>query len=60
MNVTITKTGLELIKHLSTLFTDIYNQRLPENIDDNESMLSLTNLTGQTVFLENLQGLQVT
>ncbi|CAF4608864.1 unnamed protein product [Rotaria sp. Silwood1] len=58
LNITITKTGLELIEHLSSLFNDIYNQRLPKNIDDNEPMLSLVNLTGQNLFIDNLNGLQ--
>ncbi|CAF5173433.1 unnamed protein product, partial [Rotaria magnacalcarata] len=32
LNITITKTGLELMTNLSSLFNDIYNQRLPINI----------------------------
>ncbi|CAF5219193.1 unnamed protein product [Rotaria magnacalcarata] len=46
--------------NLSSLFNDIYNQRLPINIDNNESMLSLMNLTGQPICIENLNGLEFT
>ncbi|CAF3896761.1 unnamed protein product, partial [Rotaria magnacalcarata] len=60
LNITITKTGLELMTNLSSLFNDIYNQRLPINIDNNESMLSLMNLTGQPICIENLNGLEFT
>ncbi|CAF4497379.1 unnamed protein product [Rotaria socialis] len=60
LNITITKTGLELMANLSSLFNDIYNQRLPKNIDNNESMLTLMNLTGQPICIENLNGLEFT
>ncbi|CAF5229257.1 unnamed protein product, partial [Rotaria magnacalcarata] len=46
--------------NLSSLFNDIYNQRLPINIENNESMLSLMNLTGQPICIENLNGLEFT
>lgn len=55
----MTKTGLELITHISSLFNDIYNERLPKDIDNNESMLSLLNLTGQDIFIDNLHGIEV-
>ncbi|CAF1256037.1 unnamed protein product [Rotaria sordida] len=60
LNITITKTGLELIQNLSSLFNDIYNQRLPKNFNENESLLSLVNLTGQDIFIDNLNGLEFT
>jgi len=59
LNITITKTGFDLIKSLSSLFNDIYNQRLPKFIDDNKPMLSLLNSTGQDIFINNLNGLEV-
>ena len=59
LNITLTKTGLELIKHLSSLFNDMYNQRLPKDIVNDESMLSLFNLTGQDILVENLTCLEV-
>ncbi|CAF1073014.1 unnamed protein product [Rotaria sordida] len=60
LNITITKTGLELIQNLSSLFNDIYNQRLPKNFNENESLLSLVNFTGQDIFIDNLNGLEFT
>jgi hypothetical protein len=59
LNITVTKTGLDLIKHLSSLFNDVYNQRLPKSIDHNIPMLSLVNSTGQNIFISDLNGLEV-
>jgi hypothetical protein len=59
LNITVTKTGTDLIKRLSSLFNDVYNQRLPKDIDDNESMLSLYNSTGYDIFIDNLSGIEV-
>ncbi|CAF4508473.1 unnamed protein product, partial [Rotaria socialis] len=59
LNITITKTGLDLIKHIYDLFTDAYNERIPLNIDDyDESMLSLCNATGKEVMIDNLDGIE--
>ena len=59
LNITITNTGFELINHLSSLFSDLYNQRLPKCLDQNKPMLSLVNSTGKDIFINNLQGLEV-
>jgi hypothetical protein len=60
LNITITKTGFDLIKNLSSLFNDAYNQRLPEYLENtNKPMLSLVNLTGKSILIDNLHGLEV-
>ncbi len=50
---------MELIKYLSTVFNDVYKQRLPKNIDQHQPMLSLLNSTGQSIFIDHLNGLEV-
>lgn len=59
LNITITKTGLDLLQRLSLLFNDVYNKRLPPTEDDDEPMLSLFNATGQEILIENFDGLEV-
>lgn len=59
LNLTITKTGVKLITDLSSVLTDIYNQRLPKDIDYNRPMLSLLNATGKSIFIDKLNGLEV-
>ncbi|CAF4190264.1 unnamed protein product [Rotaria sp. Silwood2] len=58
LNITMTKSGLELLQRLSALFDDVYNKRLPPSDDDDQPMLSLSNQTGQKIILRNLYGLQ--
>ncbi|CAF0895845.1 unnamed protein product [Rotaria sp. Silwood1] len=58
LNITITKTGLNLVQRLSALFNDVYNKRLPPSDDDDQPMLSLCNETGRELFINNLDGLQ--
>lgn len=59
LNITITKSGLELLQRLSALFNDVYNKRLPPSDDDDQPMLSLFNATGKEIIISNLDGLQV-
>lgn len=59
LNITVTKTGFDLIKHFSSLFNDAYEEHVPKGIDDNQPMLSLLNSTGKNIFINNLNGLEV-
>jgi hypothetical protein len=59
LNITITKTGLDLVQRLSALFNDVYNKRLPFTDDDNQPMLALFNGTGRELIIDNLDGLEV-
>jgi len=59
LNITITKTGLDLVQRLSALFNDVYNKRLPPSDADDQPMLSLFNGTGRELFIDHLEGLQV-
>ncbi|UJR35157.1 hypothetical protein I4U23_027926 [Adineta vaga] len=58
LNITLTKTGLDLVQRLSALFNDVYNKRLPFTEDDNQPMLSLFNGTGKDLFLDHFDGLE--
>ena len=59
LNITITKTGLDLVQRLSALFNDVYNKRLPFAEDDDHPMLALVNATGKDVHLDHFDGLEV-
>lgn len=60
LNITITKTGLDLVQRLSTLFSEVYNKRLTfTDDDDDQPMLSLFNGIGQQILIEHLDGLEV-
>ncbi|CAF1245225.1 unnamed protein product [Adineta ricciae] len=58
LNITLTKTGLDLVQRLSALFNDVYNKRLPFTEDDNQPMLSLYNATGKDLLIDSLDGLE--
>ncbi|CAF1260195.1 unnamed protein product [Adineta steineri] len=58
LNLTITKTGFDLVQRLSVLFNDVYNKRLPFTEDNDQPMLSLFNRTGRDIFIDNLDGLE--
>ncbi|CAF2933999.1 unnamed protein product [Rotaria sp. Silwood2] len=59
LNITITKAGLNLVQHLSDLFNDVYNKRLPFTDDDDQPMLSLFNRTGQEITINHLDGVEI-
>ena len=59
LNLTITKTGLDLVQRLSTLFNDVYNKRLPSTDDDHQPMLALFNATGKQLQIHHLEGVEV-
>ena len=59
LNITLTKTGLDLVQRLSALFNDVYNQRLPFTEDDNQPMLSLYNATGKDLLIDSMDGVEV-
>ncbi|CAF4025308.1 unnamed protein product [Rotaria sp. Silwood2] len=59
LNVTITKTMLSLVQRLSTMIKDAYNKQSPWNEDDNDrSMLSIHNMTGYDIYIDNLSGIK--
>ena len=60
LNITVTKSGLELLQRLSTLFNDVYNKRLPPGDDDEDHpMISIVNRTGKEILVDHLQRIQV-
>ncbi|CAF1603445.1 unnamed protein product, partial [Didymodactylos carnosus] len=58
LNLTITKTGLDLAQRLSALFNDVYNRRLPPGEDEEKPLLSMQNATGKELVLYNLDGIE--
>ncbi|CAF1105334.1 unnamed protein product [Rotaria sp. Silwood1] len=59
LNVTITKTMLNLGQRLSTMIKDAYNKQSPWNEDDDDrSMLSIHNMTGCDIYIDNLSGIK--
>ena len=59
LNITMTKTGFDLVQRLSALLSDAYNKRLLPTDDDNLPILSVLNGTGREITIEQLDDLQV-
>lgn len=59
LNITLTKTGLDLVQRLSALFNDVYNKRLPFAEADDQPMLSVVNVTGQDLLIDHFDGVEV-
>ncbi|UJR10669.1 hypothetical protein I4U23_014864 [Adineta vaga] len=57
LNITITKSGLDLVQRLATLFGDVYNKRLPPTDADDQPLLSVSNKTGLELYIDQLTGL---
>ncbi|CAF1170061.1 unnamed protein product [Rotaria sordida] len=62
LNITITKTMLNLAQRLSTMFKNAYNTESSWNEDndddDDRSMLSIHNMTGYDIYIDNLKGVK--
>ncbi|CAF0900458.1 unnamed protein product [Adineta steineri] len=58
LNLTLTKTTLDLCQRLSTMFNEIYKQGLPSDIDEEQSMLSIHNQTGFDIIISNIHGIE--
>ncbi len=61
LNITLTKSNIDLITRISKQFMDAYNRDLIPTKDDNEdeSMLSVHNMTGYPIIIDQLNGVQV-
>ena len=58
LNITITKTGFDLLNYLLTVFGDSNKQNLSTSSDD-QTALSLVNGTGRNILISDLHGLEV-
>lgn len=58
LNLTITKTGFDLLNYLLTVFGDANKEHLSRRSDD-QTALSLVNATGRNILISNLHGLEV-
>lgn len=60
LNVTLTKSTLDLFQRISTMFNDAYRKDdLISDIDDEQAMLAIVNQTGVDLHLFNIQGIEV-
>jgi hypothetical protein len=61
LSIILTKTSIDLIQRLSTMFTDAYKKKLStrDDDDDEELMLSVDNMTGYQILIDQLIGLEV-
>jgi hypothetical protein len=60
LSVTITKTSIELIQRLSTIFTDAYKKDLPiKDDDEDKSILSVHNMTGYEILIDDITNVEV-
>ncbi len=60
--VTITKTSVDLAQRVSSMFTDAFKEEQPINgheNDDDESILSVHNMTGYQIVIDELTGVEV-
>ena len=58
LNITITKTGFDLVNYLLTVFGNFDKQTLPTSSDD-QPALALVNATGKSIYVSELHGLAV-
>ncbi|CAF4784637.1 unnamed protein product, partial [Rotaria sp. Silwood2] len=58
LNITITKTSLDLLQRVSALFNDVYNKRLPPSDDDDQPLLSFFNAINKEIIIQRLHGLE--
>jgi len=60
LTVTLTKTSIDLGQRLSEMFSDAYKNDLPKKDDsDEEAILSLHNMTGYDILIDNITGVEV-
>lgn len=60
LSITVTKTMLNLALRLTTMFQDAYNKGLPlDDDEENESLLSVLNMTGHDIYIDDIEGVQV-
>ncbi len=56
LSITLTKTNIDLIQRLLPIFTDKNKKEVPIN---NESVLSVQNMTGYQIIIDELIGVEV-
>ena len=59
LNLTISKSGLQSIKRLLNVFNDARHENLPNDDPEHQPTVTIENLTGQVIAIENLKELQV-
>ncbi|CAF1173038.1 unnamed protein product [Adineta ricciae] len=58
LNVTLTKTTLDLFQRISTMFNELYEKNLPSDIDEQQTMLIIQNQTGFDITIYDIRGIQ--
>lgn len=60
LNLTLTKTSVDLGQRLSSMFNSAYLKGLPSDSDEDQSMLTIHNQTGYNIILDQFIGVEVT
>jgi len=59
LNLTLTKTTLDLALRLQTMFNEAYQKGESSDSDEEQSMLSIHNQTGYNIIIHDILGLEV-
>jgi hypothetical protein len=60
LNVTLTKSTLDLVQHVQKMFNEAYQKNDSTSDDDQQqAMLSLVNQTGYPITIQDIIGIQV-
>jgi hypothetical protein len=59
LNVTLTKTTLDLGQRLSVMFNDAYRKGSTSDNDEEQAMLSVLNQTGYDITIDKITGVEV-
>ncbi len=59
LNLTLTKTSVDLGQRLSSMFNSAYLKGLPSDSDEDQSMLTIHNQTGYNIILQQFIGVEV-
>ncbi|UJR24151.1 hypothetical protein I4U23_027117 [Adineta vaga] len=58
LNVTLTKTTLDLVQRIQAMFNELYEKGIPSDIDEEQVLLSIHNQTGFNIIIYDIQGIQ--
>ncbi len=59
LNITVTKTMLGIAQRLSSMLKEAFDQEVSSNEDENQSLLSVVNMTGDDIYIYHINGVQV-
>jgi hypothetical protein len=59
LNITLTKTTLDLVQRLQNMFNEAYQHGISSDDDQQQAMLSIHNYTGFSIQIKQIIGLEV-